>query len=524
MTKYWKKHDFLILLVFENRSFDSVLGTLPNVDGIRNKNIVYRIHPSTGAPSCLLSHEFRPQISDQSICPEKDPNETYSDLYECFTDKEWKFASSQLSAFRNLPMDGFATNYYRALRIGSSTEPSIAQIQQITDVLSPHKIPVLTTLASQFGVADHYFCDVPSCTLPNRAFLQAASSNGNVTNGGYSGISSWLTNPSLTLFDILTEKDVPWKVYHDTKNVIPTSFVINFPHTSVSKAQFVPLEELFHDLEHGNLPAVSFCEPRFLGFPSHYHPIDSDSSYNHNSIIAGEQLLLRIYQAIRASKLKDRILFLITFDEGGGLADHVPPPRTASPYPSDFPTEMNFDFRRLGQRVPLIAVSSWIKPGTVIRRSLQHSSLLKSICRKYEIRKYLNLRHEMAPCYPDRSLFRARVPREWPDFQRMISQSPAHCILPDSNPHMYWIQKYILDQLVDALYAHWFRQQTSIDIQRQTRYVLAVLKVLESFGITELQPIFEIRFFLSRNTRVLGKTELQHAQNCRQRCHFLEDF
>ena len=112
-----------------------------------------------------------------------------------------------------------------------------------------------------------YFCDVPSCTLPNRAFLQAASSNGNVTNGGYSGISSWLTNPSLILFDILTEKDVPWKVYHDTKNVIPTSFVINFPHTSVSKAQFVPLEELFHDLEHGSLPAVSFCEPRFLGFP-----------------------------------------------------------------------------------------------------------------------------------------------------------------------------------------------------------------------------------------------------------------
>src|SRR6202012_5251277 len=70
------------------------------------------------------------------------------------------------------------------------------------------------------------------------------------------------------------------------------------------------------------LPAYSFLEPRFvtqlglfkLDYPSDYHP-------PHN-VCRGDIFLAEVYEAIRSSPYRDKILLVITFDEHGGCYDH----------------------------------------------------------------------------------------------------------------------------------------------------------------------------------------------------------
>jgi hypothetical protein len=58
-------------------------------------------------------------------------------------------------------------------------------------------------------------------------------------------------------------------------------------------------------------------------------------------------------------------LFVITFDEHGGIFDHVPPPYAENPWPNDIIDGFRFDM--MGVRVPTILISPLIKPQTVFR-------------------------------------------------------------------------------------------------------------------------------------------------------------
>jgi phospholipase C len=42
---------------------------------------------------------------------------------------------------------------------------------------------VISALATNFAILDRYFCSVSSQTWPNRSFVHAGTSNGNVNNG-----------------------------------------------------------------------------------------------------------------------------------------------------------------------------------------------------------------------------------------------------------------------------------------------------------------------------------------------------
>jgi phospholipase C len=133
------------------------------------------------------------------------------------------------------------------------------------------------------------------------------------------------------------------------------------------------------------LPAYSFVEPRFvaeLGLfeidqPADYHP-------PHN-ICRGEQRLADIYQAIRTSPYRDKIMLVILFDEHGGCYDHVTPPTGAvAPQPGPQSRDQRFSFDRFGVRVPAIVVSSYVEPGTVFRASAgeapyDHTSILATL-------------------------------------------------------------------------------------------------------------------------------------------------
>jgi len=66
---------------------------------------------------------------------------------------------------------------------------------------------------------------------------------------------------------------------------------------------------------------------------------------------------------------------LITYDEHGGLYDHVPPPETVNPGDKPIDSTM-FDFKRLGVRVPAVLVSPFIQKGTIIHDVFDHTSII----------------------------------------------------------------------------------------------------------------------------------------------------
>ena len=70
---------------------------------------------------------------------------------------------------------------------------------------TPEQVPVLSGLARDFGVFDHWFCEVPSQTFMNRSFWTAATCTPLPTGGtANTPISHWLhDNTAETIFDRL---------------------------------------------------------------------------------------------------------------------------------------------------------------------------------------------------------------------------------------------------------------------------------------------------------------------------------
>ncbi|MGZ3424599.1 MAG: alkaline phosphatase family protein, partial [Polyangiales bacterium] len=62
-----------------------------------------------------------------------------------------------------------------------------------------------------------------------------------------------------------------------------------------------------------------------------------------------------------------------TYDEGGGIFDHVPPPKACLASAS----EAKFD--RLGNRVPLLVVSPYARPHFVSHLTHSHTSITRLI-------------------------------------------------------------------------------------------------------------------------------------------------
>jgi phospholipase C len=239
-------------------------------------------------------------------------------------------------------MDGFVTNAARALG-GGSDGHFVMGYYDATD------LPFFYWLASTFAVADHYFAPVLGGTWGNRDYLYCATSDG-VTDTGQATISA------PTIFDALDAAHVTWGVYSDGT---PRQDCLGWTssHAGVAGSAAFLLA-----LQAGTLPAVSFVDP--TGWQDE-HPT--------NEIHGGELWIHEIYAAAVASSLWNQLAIVLTFDEAGGLADHVPPPAACPPSPD----QASFD--QLGVRVPTIVISPWARLHTVSHVVHDHTSVLRLI-------------------------------------------------------------------------------------------------------------------------------------------------
>jgi phospholipase C len=87
----------------------------------------------------------------------------------------------------------------------------------------------------------------------------------------------------------------------------------------------------------------------------------------------GENWARSLYLRITRSPLWPRLAVFLTYDEGGGFADHVPPPEACPP------SADRDELDRRGTRVPLIVVSPWARGHHVSHEVADHASLLRFI-------------------------------------------------------------------------------------------------------------------------------------------------
>jgi phospholipase C len=121
---------------------------------------------------------------------------------------------------------------------------------------------------------------------------------------------------------------------------------------------FVTTGQFLQDAASGELPAYSFIEPCLLHGHNDMHPPENALFPGFaldlpSSLLGGEALLAKIYNAVRSSSSPAgsnvyNTLLMICFDEHGGTYDHVPPPAVPSPDPSGPPGQYGFTFDRSG--------------------------------------------------------------------------------------------------------------------------------------------------------------------------------
>ncbi|WP_282837358.1 alkaline phosphatase family protein [Microbacterium flavum] len=444
--------DHIVVLMFENRSFDNVLGRLytaqeksaADFDGLAQGS--YANLGPDGAPVPTYVYEGPTDRIMQQ--PQPDPGETYPHvntqlfgIIDPLTNADLRV--HPLSAPFNNPQPeqtptngGFVEDYIVNFRLGKRREPTPEEYRVAMGGFSPDMLPVLSTLAREFAVYDNWFAGVPSQTFCNRSFFHASTSHGYVTNHNGDDYGKWINAPAApTIFNRLEEAGIPWRVYYDPTQLVSMTGML---HASVLrrywKTHFRDMTQFYEDAANGTLPAYAFVEPRMIFNHNDMHPpwgelrdgeIELDNGTRlqldnsaHSDVRAGDKLLQDVYDAIRVSTSAKgsnamNTALVVTFDEHGGTYDHVIPP-TATPPTTGDEGEMGFAFDRLGVRVPAIVVSAYTASGTVIHDEMHHGAVINTLCRQHGL-KPLNARDAGAnPIYNAINTATPRQPYTWP--------------------------------------------------------------------------------------------------------------
>jgi len=174
-----------------------------------------------------------------------------------------------------------------------------------------------------------------------------------------------------TIWDRLAEHSLTGRYYFS-----------DFPFLALWGTKYLniarPILNFFDDCEAGTLPEVSFVEPRFLG---EEQGLSSDD-HPHADIRNGEAFLSEVYEAVVSSPNWARTALVINYDEWGGFFDHVPP--TVAPIPPA-DAALGSDGLR-GFRVPALVVSPWSSGGLVAHGLYDHTSVLKMIEWRWNLR------------------------------------------------------------------------------------------------------------------------------------------
>lgn len=344
----------IIVLMFENRSFDHMMGYLGLPPYSRKVEGLQKIPNFTNPYNGFEYPTFHLGNPDQKL-PDDPPHER-------------EFIGMQIDPDGNgsYSMQGFVRSYAQIREIDPGDKPMVMGYYLAQDVPATH------FFATNFGICDHWFAALPTGTQPNR--LMAMS--GYALNDRNQSV----VMPKQDLvYDWLDRHEISWRVYHQG---IPFFMMMDDWHVKVlTDERFRDYGQFQDDLNSGDpFPQVVFIEPRYTDAPHVEMPCDDHAP---SPVTPGQNFLKQVYSDLLTSWARwQKTLLIVNYDENGGFFDHVKP----LPIPTEPPTGATYrfgPFQTTGPRVPACLISPFVKPGAVYSGSLDHTSVLKCIARRF---------------------------------------------------------------------------------------------------------------------------------------------
>ena len=370
----------VVVIVQENRSFDSYFGTYPGADGIPAGVCVN--DPANGG--CI-----KPYV-DHANSNKGGPHQN----------------SNSIADVNGGKMDGFV----------GQAELNCKKTPCVTDVMGHHvasDIPNYWTYANNYVLDDHMFESEHSWSLPAHMYMVSAwSANcANPANpmscvGSNQPHNRTAAQPRPFAWTDLTwllhAYHVSWGYYLDHGaqsatnpqgvpkiwNPLPGFTDVKQDH---QEANIQPLTTFMSQASAGTLPALSWIVPNA-----------ADSEHPPALVSTGQAYVTRIINAVMRSKDWNSTAIFLSWDDWGGFYDHVVPPAV--------------DSQGYGIRVPAIVISPYARRGVIDHRNLSSDSWLKFIEDDFLLGYRLN------PATDGR-----------PDSRPVVRENLANSILPDFN-------------------------------------------------------------------------------------------
>ncbi len=226
--------EHIVVLMLENRSFDSMLGWL-----YQNDKPEAFIPPNPGPPfrglqsvnpDAFVNTALNGTLSAKPTrgvtgftVPDRAPGEEFAQVHT-------QFSGKNAGPDAPITMKGVLEDYVEVLQKLKVSDADIRRIApRIMQSFTPGQAPVLNQLARHYAVSDAWYASVPSQTNPNRSFLMCGTSNGMINNGDLE------TNPQAkkieqilgmaigddrvdapTIFNALNTAGADWNVFYQT--------------------------------------------------------------------------------------------------------------------------------------------------------------------------------------------------------------------------------------------------------------------------------------------------------------------
>jgi len=375
--------DHVLVMMMENRSFDHYFQKLPEY----------------GQPDVEVAPK---DFSNPGV--DGTPVPIFHDTSYCFVDTnhEWEGSHVQVNGGK---MDGFVVTSE-----GNHEVPVHGSLEMLSGARAmgyydETDLPFYYWLASEFSIADHYHSSLQGPTFPNRMFLYAASSFGNTFNS--------IGEAENTIVDYLEQRKIDWKIY---ATGTPGLGVFLTTHLKYSGEHLKSIDDYFADAAAGTLPQFAFIDPNI----GREGP-GSDDEHPPAMAPIGQELVARVVQSLTKSPNWKRSALLLTYDEHGGLYDHVVPPKACPPddlpikYQEGDPEEA---FDELGMRVPMMVISPYAKKHFVSHKVYDHTSIVRFIEARF-----------VMPALSNRDA-NAEAPWEMFDFANPPHETPPEVTLP----------------------------------------------------------------------------------------------
>ena len=316
--------EHIVVVMQENRSFDHLLGWMPNANG-RQAGLSYPDHNGAMQPTHRLT--------TFTGCNFADPDHSYA---------------GGRSEYNNGHMNGW-------LRTGTNDSFCIGYYEEAD-------LPLFGSLARNFTTLSNYFSSIMSCTFPNRVFQHAAQTD-RLSN-------SYKVSKLATIWDRMLDAGVSCRYYYN-----------NVPFLAIWGDKYKHISSLFpqfaKDVADDKLPSVSFIDPRITtsnnGLGNDDHP--------NADLRMGEIFLREVATTLMKGPKWANTVLVINRDEWGGFFDHVAPPRVIAPNSLD--KDLVDGKALLGGRLPVLVISPFARGNPAKPRisSLlyDHTSVLKMI-------------------------------------------------------------------------------------------------------------------------------------------------